>query len=307
MRHLFWLIVLLASGVAAAQMPQELIGKWVVQRVIPTGTISCWGEEDANGIIGSQIEYTPDSFRWKSTLVEHPALEVRVVSAEQFERENSSPSVNGSQVSFRQLGIDTHETRQVSINHQPAEITKATTEIPGDEVLLKNDDSIVFSVCNLYFEAKRHRPSDSEIEAAIAKLGENTDAKGFTQFETLYQNPHRAAELLVAALKPIRRGQYVSGKHPQVVWSIRALRSLTGLDFRGTTKADLAEDESHFLDHDPKTDEVRFFGTWMSRDRCWVAPVDAQTIIIEKWRKWLREHGESFTYVANRNFDNWYF
>lgn len=148
-------------------------------------------------------------------------------------------------------------------------------------------------------------PSDAEIKAAIARLGEAD--KGFSELETLYKNPRRSAELLIATLQPVRRGQYTGGKHPQIVWNIRALRSLTGLDFRGATQADLTEDEAHFLDHDPKTDEVQFFGTWMSRDRCWVAPLDAQTTIIKKWRKWFREHGDSFAYVNDRNFDNWYF
>jgi hypothetical protein len=46
----------------------------------------------------------------------------------------------------------------VSIEHPPAEITRATTEIPGDLLLLKNRNTIVFSVCNVYFEAKRLRP-----------------------------------------------------------------------------------------------------------------------------------------------------
>ena len=307
MRYLFCSLILLAGGAASAQqMPQELVGKWVIQRELPTKTISCWGEEEAKAIVGSEIEYTPDSFRWKSTVVKHPAVEVRVVSAEGFERENSSPSVNGSQVSFRELGINAPDAKHVSIPHQPADITKATTEIPGDEVLLKNDNTIVFSVCNLYFEAKRLQPSDAEIKAAIARLGENTDEKGFTKFEILYEDPRRSTELLVATLKPVRRSQYVGGKHPQVVWNIRALRSLTGLDFRAPTHADLTADEAHFLDHNPKTDEVQFFGTWMSRDRVWVAPVDAQTTIIRKWREWFSQHGKGFKYVNDPVADHWY-
>ncbi|MGA7288442.1 MAG: hypothetical protein WBX02_10135, partial [Terriglobales bacterium] len=68
------------------------------------------------------------------------------------------PSVNGSQVSFRELGINAPEMKQVSINHAPAKIAGATTEVPGDVVLLKNRDAIVFSVCNIYFEAKRLLP-----------------------------------------------------------------------------------------------------------------------------------------------------
>ena len=291
----------------AQNIPRELVGKWAIQQELPTRTISCWGEKEAKAIIGSEIEYAPNSFTWKHIVVKHPTVAIAVVSAEQFQRENSSPSVNGSQVSFRQLGIDAAEIKQVTISHEPAEITGATTEIPGDVVLLKNRNAIVFSVCNVYFEAKRLLPSDAEIRAAIAKLGENTDEKGFTRFEILYDDPRRSTELLVATLKPVRRGQYIVSKHPQVVWNIRALRSLTGLDFRAPTHADLSADEAHFLDHNPKTEEVQFFGTWMSRDRVWVAPVDAQTTIIRKWREWFAQHGNGFMYVNDPVADHWYF
>lgn len=155
--------------------------------------------------------------------------------------------------------------------------------------------------------ASQQLPSDAEIKSAIAKLSEDIDEKGMDNFEILYKNPRRSTELLVATLKPVRRGQYITGKHPQVVWNIRALRSLTGLDFRAATQADLTEYEAHFLDHDPNSDEVHFFGTWMSRDRVWVAPLDAQTEIIKKWRNWFSEHGETFIFVNDRNFDHWYF
>jgi hypothetical protein len=159
MKHIFCSLFLLAGSMLTAQnIPQELVGKWVIQRELPTQTISCWGEKEAKAIIGTEIAYTVDSFRWKHIVVKRPTVAVAVVSAEQFQRENSSPSVNGSQVSFRQLGIDTPDIKQVSINHAPAEITAATTEIPGDDVLLKNRNAIVFSVCNVYFEAKRLGP-----------------------------------------------------------------------------------------------------------------------------------------------------
>lgn len=149
--------------------------------------------------------------------------------------------------------------------------------------------------------------SDAEIKAAISRLGEGTDENGFARFEILYKNPRRSTELLVSSLKPVRRGQYLSNEHPGVVWNIRALRSLTGLDFRAPTGADLTEYEAHFLDHDANTDEVCFFGTWMSRDRVWVAPLDAQTSIIEKWRQWFKKYGQSFTYINDRKSDDWYF
>jgi len=148
----------MACGVATAQnIPQELVGKWIIQRELPTRTISCWGEKETKAIIGSEIEYSADAFRWKTFVVSRPKVELKIVSADQFERDNSSPSVNGSQVSFRELGIDAPEAKQVTIEHPPAEITKATTEIPGDLLLIKNRNTIIFSVCNVYFEAKRLR------------------------------------------------------------------------------------------------------------------------------------------------------
>jgi hypothetical protein len=149
---------MVASVAIAQNIPQELVGKWIIQRELPTRTISCWGEKETKAIIGSEIEYTADSFRWKGVVIKRPTVEMHIVSAQQFERENSSPSVNGSQISFRQLGIKAREAKQVSIEHPPAEITKATTEIPGDLLLLKNSNTIVFSVCNVYFEARRIRP-----------------------------------------------------------------------------------------------------------------------------------------------------
>jgi hypothetical protein len=171
----------------------------------------------------------------------------------------------------------------------------------------RNIFTALFLVLLCVVASAQPAPTDGQIRTAIAKLGVGTDENGFAEFEVLYRSPRRSAEILIASFKPIRRGQYLGGNHPQVVWNIRALRSLTGLDFRAATQADLTADEAHFLGHDPKTDEVEFFGTWMSRDTVWVAPVDAQTTIIRKWRKWFREHGETFAYVNDRNFDHWYF
>ncbi len=124
--------------------------------------------------------------------------------------------------------------------------------------------------------------------------------------EILYKDPFRSAEILISSLKAVPRGQYKSGQHPQVVWNIRALRSPTGLEFRATTESRLDDDEVHFLDRNTKG-QIQFFGTWMSRDRVWVAPVDAQNAIIAKWQNWLEKQGKTFKYVNDRNIDHWYF
>jgi hypothetical protein len=162
-RRLFVLaiFVIIAANGIAQEIPSLLWGKWVVKRDLPATTISCWDESDVKRFIGTEIEYTATTFRWKDTITEHPAVHIEVVSAEQFREENSSPSASGSQINFRQLGITASQATQITLDHEPAEITGATIEIPGDRVLIKSRNTIVFSVCNVYFEAYRRRPAQT--------------------------------------------------------------------------------------------------------------------------------------------------
>jgi hypothetical protein len=155
--HLISGILLLASGCVAQTIPSTIWGKWIIHRELPTRTISCWGDADAKKIIGTQIEYSDKIFRWKRVVTNNPTAEARTVTADQFSKENSSPSSNGSQVDFRQLGIVARRALEISIHHDPADISGATYEIPGDNLLVKDPNTIVFSVCNIYFEAKRIR------------------------------------------------------------------------------------------------------------------------------------------------------
>jgi len=145
--------------------------------------------------------------------------------------------------------------------------------------------------------------SDAEIRDAIGRLSSDSLARSL---EVFYKNPQEATKLLIAELRPIKRGRYPGGTHPQAVWIVRALRSLTGLDFKATTHARLNDDEAHFLRASAEG-EVEFFGTWMSRDADWVAPKDAQVGIIKKWQEWYARSGHTYRYVNDRNLDDWYF
>jgi hypothetical protein len=58
-------------------------------------------------------------------------------------------------VTFPQLGIKEEKVVQIVIRRPTANITGATSEIPGDSILLKDKNTIIFSVCGVYFEAKR--------------------------------------------------------------------------------------------------------------------------------------------------------
>jgi hypothetical protein len=152
-------------------------------------------------------------------------------------------------------------------------------------------------------ELKQKGASDAEIDDAIRELPTQSWEHSL---EVFYKNPGEATKLLIAELEPIKRSRYPGGTHPQAVWIVRALRSLTGLDFTATTRARLSDDEAHFL-RVSRRGEVEFFGTWMSRDSDWVAPMDAQVAIIKKWREWYARSGHTYSYMNDRDLDDWYF
>lgn len=158
MKKLLCLIFILlgTSGPSPAQpIPKELWGSWIVRREVPTTTISCWGEKEARKLIGSEIEYSAVVFRWSKIVTKDPKAETTSISAERFQDENSGGSANDSQVTLEQLGIKSDKVTQIVIQHPEANVTGATIEIPGDRVFLKDGNTIIFSVCNVYFEAKR--------------------------------------------------------------------------------------------------------------------------------------------------------
>jgi hypothetical protein len=78
------------------------------------------------------------------------------LTAQQFHDENSGGGSKSSQVTFAQLGIKTDHVLEIKISHPDASITGASTEIPGNTVLNKDKNTIIFSVCNIYFEVKCH-------------------------------------------------------------------------------------------------------------------------------------------------------
>jgi hypothetical protein len=136
-------------------MPARIVGTWVITHQLPTRTISCWSGEDARKLIKTEIQYSDKVFRWDKATIEDPVVEVRTVTAQQFHDENSGAGPHGSQISLLELGISSASITEIAIKHSPSHLFAETTEIPGDDVVVKDSTTIVFSVCNLYFEGKR--------------------------------------------------------------------------------------------------------------------------------------------------------
>ena len=151
------------------------------------------------------------------------------------------------------------------------------------------------------------------IEAAIARIPAHL-ATGFSEeveesltviLRVLYRDPAVATGALIERLEPARPGMHYHDDHPTVVWYVRALRSLTGLDFTAPT-TQLADSEAGYLQRD-SVGNVRLFGWEMGWDRTWVAPEDAQRTIIQKWRTWFGKEGRGFKYVNDPDHEHWYF
>ncbi len=146
------LVLLSTAHLAAEPLPSRLEGTWRITRVLPTTNNACWGKGQAEPLLGSTLTYRESSLRWRGGSVPLENVVTRTVTDDVFRRENG-----GSEpASFAQLGIHAHTVTEVDLQHEDADITGATTEVPGDSVLLAGANRIVVSACGVYFEATRN-------------------------------------------------------------------------------------------------------------------------------------------------------
>ncbi len=153
----FALGVLPTSQLSAEPLPGRLQGTWRITRLLPTSNTACWGRQQAEPLLGSTLTYRDDSLRWRGGSVPLDDITTRTVTEDGFRKENGGDSP----ASFAQLGIRAHAVMEVDLQHEDADITGATTEVPGDSVLLAGPHRIVVGACGVYFEATRSSSSAS--------------------------------------------------------------------------------------------------------------------------------------------------
>ncbi len=80
------------------------------------------------------------------------------MEAQEFVEDNSGSS---SYIDFPMLGISTPAVERVMIQHADTTIKGITDQgtdgVPGDNVLVKDANTLILSVCNVWFEAQRVR------------------------------------------------------------------------------------------------------------------------------------------------------
>ncbi|HEV2577899.1 MAG TPA: hypothetical protein VGU25_11885 [Acidobacteriaceae bacterium] len=167
----FWMAALFAavssctvSTARAEQLPASLRGTWRITRILPTTNSGCWTREQAQSLVGTTLTYGQSSMRWRGGLVPLEDIYTRVVSAEDFSKENAAPQP----ASFAQLGVRAAELVEVDMQHEDAAVLPASTEIPGDSVLMVAPGRIVVSACGVYYEATHAKSLE---RASLARSG----------------------------------------------------------------------------------------------------------------------------------------
>lgn len=134
-------------------LPARLAGAWRITRLLPSGNSeACWSEQQAQPLVGTILVYSGSSLRWRGGAVPLEGIVTRTVTAEDFRRENATL---GTPPDWASLGIHAPSVLEVDLQHADADVTGATTEVPGDSVLLVAPGRIIVSACGRYFEAKK--------------------------------------------------------------------------------------------------------------------------------------------------------
>lgn len=102
--------------------------------------------------MGSTLTYSQNEMRWRGGVVRLEDIDTREVSAAEFSKENAGAQ---EPASFGQLGVSAESLTEVDMQHEDAAVLPASTEVPGDSVLMVAPDHIVVSACGVYYEATR--------------------------------------------------------------------------------------------------------------------------------------------------------
>jgi hypothetical protein len=138
------------------QVPTTLIGRWSITRELPTPAITCWDSREARHLLGKHFQIESGILMWGQTQVPIQSVRETTFDDESFLRAYSG---SGGSVRFQYLGVTSPTAQVIEIHHPDIKWKDPSGqdhyEIPGDWALLKAPNTIVVSVCNVYYEARR--------------------------------------------------------------------------------------------------------------------------------------------------------
>jgi hypothetical protein len=142
----------LATGVLVAPLhaqaiPASLSGKWRIVKILSTKNQQCWDQDRAKTLVGATLTYQQHTIVWQGGAYAVSEALSRTLSRRSFQDEYNVP--------LAELGIAAAEVEEIDLQHEDADITGATTEIPGDTILLAGPGRIVVSACGVFYSAVR--------------------------------------------------------------------------------------------------------------------------------------------------------
>jgi hypothetical protein len=135
------------SGAKAQSIPASVNGKWRIVRILPTHNAQCWDEERAKSLIGTLMVYQDHAMVWQGGAVPISDALSRNLSRRKFQDEYH--------VELAEVGIAAASVEEIDLQHEDADITGATTEVPGDTILIAGPGRIVVSACGVFYAAVR--------------------------------------------------------------------------------------------------------------------------------------------------------
>jgi len=125
----------------------SITGKWRIVKIVPTHNAQCWDASQAKALVGTTVTYQPHLLVWRGGVVPISDALSRTQSRRSFFEEYK--------VDLPALGIAAQTVEEIDLQHDDADITGATTEVPGDTVVVAGRGRIVVSVCGVFYSAIR--------------------------------------------------------------------------------------------------------------------------------------------------------
>jgi len=136
-------LALFAIPIAQAQLPKDLAGCWLTTQILRTANVQTMGPAEAHSFIGRKLIFSASTARSGSTVLRSPEYYVRQVKGSDF--------ADAFQIRLEDIGIPTDSATEVDIYREKSQLT----EFPGNLLLLKDKETLVWNWRGTFFEAKR--------------------------------------------------------------------------------------------------------------------------------------------------------
>jgi len=128
-------------------MPSSIAGKWRIVKILPTHNPQCWDEDRARSLVGTTLVYQARAMVWQGGAEPVAAALSRTLTRRRFQDEYK--------VDLPELGINAASVVEIDLQHEDADVTGATTEVPGDTIVLAGPGRVVVSACGVFYSAVR--------------------------------------------------------------------------------------------------------------------------------------------------------